>query len=70
MFDSVENAGTRRGPPPPLISNGIGSTSTSPTASPLSDNLGEGVKVEERAGQSDVVADRTGKVRSDFIYSQ
>ena len=64
LFDHpVDSTGTRRGPPP-LISNGIGSTSTSPTASPLSDNLSEVAKGEERAGQSDGAGDRNGKVLS------
>ncbi|CAB3976993.1 Nucleolar 4-like [Paramuricea clavata] len=49
----LENGGTRRGPPP-LISNGTDSASTSPTPSPLSGNLSEGDKVEDGAAQPDV----------------
>ncbi len=51
-----------------MISNGTGSASTSPTASPLSGNISEGDnKVEDVAGQPDVAADPNGKVMAYLI---
>ncbi|XP_028402544.1 nucleolar protein 4-like isoform X2 [Dendronephthya gigantea] len=56
----LENGSTRRGPPP-LISNGTGSPSTSPTRSPQSGNLSEADRIEDGAGNPEVSGDPNGK---------
>lgn len=62
VLNYIENGSTRRGPPP-LISNGTGSPSTSPTRSPQSGNVSEADRIEDGAGNPEVSGDTNWKVR-------